>query len=85
MRPKFNGVKFFSQYDLSVGLELEKAESIIIAMNNGKKLNSINEIIELYNILELMNTGISLPKWSEKNYNDLKCKTKSFMKIAKSY
>ena len=85
MRPKFNGVKFFSQYDLSVGLELEKAESIIIAMNNGKKLNSINEIIELYNILELMNTGISLPKWSEKNYNDLKCKTKSFMGIIAKY
>lgn len=81
MRPEYNGVKFYSRNDMSVGWELEKAEPIIIATSEGKSLDSINKIIELYNIQELMDTGITLPKWSADRYVALKSKAKSFTGI----
>ncbi len=81
VRPDYDGVKFYSKDDLSIGWGLEKAESIIIATSEAGNLDSINEIIELYNIQELMDTGITLSKWSAARYRDLKSKAKSFTGI----
>ena len=46
MRPGYNGVKYYSKYDMSVGWALEKAEPIISVVCEGKNLESINEINE---------------------------------------
>ena len=73
-----DGVKFYSKEDFSVGWALEKAEKIITSFNTVRKVESINEAIELYNIQELMDIGISLSKWTSEQYEEYGKKAKSF-------
>ena len=78
MSREYDGVKFYSKEDFSVGWALEKAEKIITSFNTVRKVESINEAIELYNIQELMDIGISLSKWTSEQYEEYGKKAKSF-------
>lgn len=72
MRPDYNGVKYYDRNDMSIGLELKKAEPIILAFNETKIYDNINEIIELYNIRNLINADVTLPSWSDEQYKGYK-------------
>ena len=63
MNPTYDGVKYYSDLDWSVGSELERAEPIIKAFDSTKVPSDINYVIELYNIDRLLNIGVSLQKW----------------------
>ena len=78
LRSDYDGVKFYSKNDISIGWHLEKAEPIIVNYSEEKEIESINEIIELYNIQELMEVGVTLTKWSDETYDELKAKTLAF-------
>lgn len=81
MRPKYDGVKYYSDFDLSIGFELRKAEEIILSIDVNKKYVNINEVIELYNIQQLFNIGVSLSDWTYKKYAEYCNVVKSFKKI----
>ena len=78
MRTDYDGVKFYSRYDMSVGWELKKAEPIIIDFSAEKKIEDINEILELFNIQQLFEIGVALPEWNDEVFNAYKKKTQLF-------
>ena len=65
MNPQYNGVKYYSNMDLSTGWALAKAEPIIRAFDTNKEYDNINQVIELYNIERLLSTGVTLPDWKQ--------------------
>lgn len=77
----YEGVKFYSNRDLSLGSALEKAEPVIVAFTEDREYKSINEVLELYNVQEVMAVGILLPKWTTETYERLKSKSKTFTPI----
>lgn len=81
MRPEYRGVKFYDKNDMSIGLELQKAEPIILSFSETKIYDNINEVIELYNILNLINTNIPLSSWTDEQYKEYKSIVKKFEKI----
>ena len=68
MRSEYDGVKFYAKDDRSVGVELQKAEPILASFDASKDYNDVNELLELFNIQKLIETGIALPSWSETTY-----------------
>lgn len=76
MRPYYDGVKFFDVHDLSLSINLKKAENIIIDFPNDEKISDVNRALELYNTHELLNSGVPLTEWSEEVYNGYKNKSK---------
>ncbi|WP_314250187.1 hypothetical protein [Abiotrophia defectiva] len=78
MSREYDGVKFYSKEDFSFGWELEKAEKIITSFDAVRKVESINEAIELYNIQELMDIGVPLSRWTSKQYEEYVKKAKEF-------
>lgn len=56
-RPHYDGVIYYSNEDMSIGWNLKKAENSIIILSNKTSPYSINEILEMYNILKLFNIG----------------------------
>ncbi|MCI9297821.1 MAG: hypothetical protein HFI10_10310 [Lachnospiraceae bacterium] len=65
MRPEYDGVKFYSVYDWSIGEHLEKASIILESFDENEEYLDINKVIELYNIQELINSGCTLNDWDE--------------------
>lgn len=57
MRSQYDGVKFYSANDWSMGGNLEKTAVILDSFDANKKYTDINQVIELYNIQELINSG----------------------------
>lgn len=47
MRSEYDGVKFYSKDDRSVGVELQKAEPIFASLDASKDYNDVNELLEL--------------------------------------
>ena len=54
MRPEYNGVRFFSSNDLSLGIYLEDAKKVLDAFDSQKAYTDINEVIELYNVYRII-------------------------------
>lgn len=77
MPREYDGIKFFSASDLSVGYYIRKAEQVIISFCDDKQYN-INQIIEFYNIQELMEVGAYPRDWTEEKYRQLKEITSRF-------
>jgi len=74
MHPESDGIKYYSKDDLSVGWELQRAEPILADFDVTRDYDDINEIIELYNIQKLLETGFVLSSWNEietKHYQGL--------------
>ncbi|MBR4473003.1 MAG: hypothetical protein IKS55_05150 [Oscillospiraceae bacterium] len=70
-----NGIKYYSNNDMSIGHYLEQAEIFLNAFDSSKHFSEytdINEIIELFNIQQLMNSGVLLVKWDEHTVEALK-------------
>ncbi len=72
MGSKYVGVKFYSEKDMSIGWELEKAEKVINEFDKENTKFNINYILELYNICLLFDTEVKLKKWSDDYYSNLK-------------
>lgn len=85
MRPEYNGVKFYGRNDMSIGWQLKEAEPIISGFSSDKEYDSINEIIELYNIQELMNLEVRLTEWSIETYEELKSIAKPFTGVVAKF
>lgn len=47
MCSEYDGVKFYSKDDRSVGVELQKAEPILASFDASKDYNDVNELLEL--------------------------------------
>ena len=54
MRPEYDGVRFFSHNDLSLGIYLEDAKKVLDAFDAQKAYSDINEVIELYNVYRII-------------------------------
>lgn len=81
MRPDYEGVKFYSKEDMTVMYNLEKADPVICNFDKKNEYTDINAVIELYNIKQLYNTGITLPVWTELDYKIRKEKVKSMFPV----
>lgn len=75
----YRGVKFYSKNDLSNGINLKKAESIIENFSKEKEYFDVNEVIELYNIKLFFDNGIRLLEWTPQKYKALQSTVQSFM------
>lgn len=80
MRPKYEGIKFYSANDLSVGYEFKKAVPIIDGFANDKVYTDVNEVIELYNIQRLIDSGVHFKSWDETTISEYKRICKQFTK-----
>ena len=66
MRPEYDGVKFYSINDWSTGENLKKSAKILESFDENEDYKDINEVIELYNIQQLIESGVYLQDWDEK-------------------
>lgn len=64
MRPEYNGVKYYGPGDMSIGINFERGAQILDAFDEEKKYNDINEIIELYNIYQIMRSKEIKPEFT---------------------
>lgn len=74
----YDGAIFYSIEDLSISWNLKKAEKNIPILINKKAPYSINEILEMYNIIKLFDTGIKLTSWDNEHYTSLKTTVNTF-------
>ena len=81
MRPEYDGAKFYSVHDWSIGEHLAKAAIVLESFDENKEYTDINEVIELYNIQELVNSGVTLNEWDEGQIAHYKKISSSFMKV----
>ena len=81
MRPDYDGIKFYGKNDMSIGWELERSEEKLQGISPESKVEDVNEAIELFNIAQLLDTGVCLRKWDENTYNAYKRKTPLLMKL----
>ncbi len=54
MRPEYDGIKFFSDHDLTLSHSFEKARIILDTFSESRDYSDINEVIELYNIHQIL-------------------------------
>lgn len=74
MSTDYDGIKYYSANDMSIGFELREAQPIIEAFDPQKKYDNINQIIELFNIDRLVNAGVSLSEWEPGTLEKYKAK-----------
>lgn len=81
MRPEYDGIKFYSVYDWCIKEHLAKAAVILESFDENKQYTDVNEVIELYNIQKLINSGVDLDEWDEEKIAYYKNLRSSFMKV----
>lgn len=54
MRPEYIGVKYYSSNDMSIGYNFEQARKLLDALDENKEYTDVNEIIELYNVNQII-------------------------------
>lgn len=74
-------VCFFSEYDLSVGYNLEMAEKRIIEIANDNIPQDIEGIIELWHIRRLFESNCKLLRWSDEEFARLNSATEEYNAI----
>lgn len=69
-------VKFYSLSDYSIGHNLEKSKKIIDSYDSNLNDYSVNDIIEFFNIVKCIETGVHLTSWTEKDIvnNEFVCR-----------
>ena len=77
----YDGVRFYGRNDLANHWEVKKAETVLNSFDPNKTYENINEIIELYNVQELINSGIVLETWTQEQYQNYKDKVSLFTAI----
>ena len=68
MHQYYEGIKFYSENDISISYALEEAETIIKTFNAEIPILDVNKLIELYNVKKLIDSGVRLKKWSAEEY-----------------
>ena len=53
MRVEYDGVKFYSDFDMSLSYNFDKARKILEQFEKDIKYTNVNQIIELYNIYKI--------------------------------
>ena len=81
MRPKYDGVKFYSKDDMSIGWELKRAEPILDTFDTMKVYDDVNVVLELYNIQQLVQTGVALTSWTDTTHKSYCSLVKKFNPI----
>ena len=85
MRPDYDGIKYYGKNDMSIGWELENSEEKLQGFSSESKVENVNEAVELFNIAQLLDTGVYLGKWDEDTYNGYKAKTPLLMKLCAKF
>ena len=85
MRPDYDGIKYYGKNDMSIGWELENSEEKLQGFSSESKVENVNEAIELFNIAQLLDTGVCLRKWDENTYNGYKAKEPLLMKLCAKF
>lgn len=70
---------------MSIGWELENSEEKLQGFSSESKVKNVNEAIELFNIAQLLDTGVRLRKWDENIYNGYKAKSSLLMKLCAKF
>ena len=78
MVENYNAIKYYSNNDMSIGYSLEQAEPVINAYDPAKEYTDINEVIELFNIQQLMDSGVLLTRWDSQTVGKLKATCRLF-------
>ena len=81
MRPEYEGAKFYSANDMSIGWGLQRAETVIDTFNQSEEITNINYALELYNIIKLFDTKVQLKSWDDSRYNELTAIVKTFLPL----
>ncbi len=85
MRPDYDGIKYYGKKDMSIGWALENSEVKLQSFSAESKVENVNEAIELFNISQLLDTGVCLRKWDENTYNGYKDKAPLLMKLCAKF
>lgn len=85
MRTQYDGVKFYGANDWSIGENLEKAAVILDSFDANKEYTDINQVIELYNIHELITSGVYLKKWDEDSIDHYKQISNSTVRVVRKF
>ena len=81
MKERYDGVKFYGKNDLGNAWQLEKAEPILNAFTLDKQYTDINEIIELYNIRNAINSDLALKSWTQEQCKKYKETVDMFLSV----
>lgn len=81
MRPYYDGIKYYGKNDMSILWKLEELEEKLQSVSFESKVENVNEAIELYNIAQLLDTGVCLRNWNESTYNVYKEKAPMLIKL----
>lgn len=65
-------VKFYNEYDLGAGWNLQKAEEILQAWDCSYNEEDINEILNYYNIKRYFDVNLRLKDWDKSTFTVLK-------------
>lgn len=77
-------VVYYSNDDLSSGINLENAEKIIQSFDKNNSF-AINDLLELYNIQSYFKNNHRLPTWSDEQYQKYKTIVSSFWELIKNF
>lgn len=86
MSVEYDGVKFYSTSDLTTGLSLNEAVSVLKSFDPTlDQYNDINKVLELYNIYLLFKSGVHLNVWDDETYNKYRCIAEKFPRVYSKY
>lgn len=77
MIEELSRIKFYGVTDMSTGQSLVESEVMLKKFDPSLPLVDINDVLELYNVVELFDSDARLTSWSEKDYEILKKRVKS--------
>lgn len=66
--------KFYSRTDLSNGIHLIRAERVLDNYQEGQDYENVNDVLELFNVKLLIDNGLELNRWTERQVADYKTK-----------
>ena len=86
MSVKYNGVKFYSPGDLSIGYNLKAAVPILESFDPAlEPYNDINKVLELYNVYLIFKSGVCLKEWDDETYQKYQHIAEKFLCICAKY
>ncbi len=85
MSSLYEEIRFYSSDDKDTVWQVEKSEPLILGFSTRKKPESINEVIELYNVQKLFETRVISSKWTSEKYERLRSITKQFDRTIGEY